>query len=89
MFIAIINDTYGEIKQEIASQKSDIELGAFFKRGYNRVLDKLNIKRAQIIDIQKAITTADINQDNRIDYIEFRNNLRVNVQLQNRLRNYN
>ena len=76
MFIAIINDTYGEIKSELAGQKSEIELGAFFKKGYNRVLDKLNVKRAQIIDIQKAITTADINQDNRIDYIEFRNNLR-------------
>ncbi len=76
MFIAIINDTYGEIKSELASQKSDIELGAFFKKGYNRVLDKLNVRRAQIIDIQKAITTADINGDNKVDYIEFRNNLR-------------
>lgn len=77
MFIAIINDTYGEIKEEIANQKSDIELAAFFKKGYNRVLDKLNIKRAQIIDIQKAITAGDLNQDNVIDFIEFRNNLRV------------
>ncbi|RNA43788.1 polycystic kidney disease 2-like 1 [Brachionus plicatilis] len=77
MFIAIINDTYGEIKSEIANQKSDIELGSFFKLGYNRVLDKLNIRRAQIIDIQKAITTADLNQDNIIDFIEFRNNLRT------------
>lgn len=77
MFIAIINDTYGEIKADLACQKSDIELGAFFKKGYDKVLDKLNIKRAQIVDIQKAITTADLNNDNRIDFIEFRNNLRV------------
>lgn len=77
MFIAIINDTYGEIKSEIANQKSDIELGSFFKKGYNRILDKLNVKKAQIIDIQKAITTSDLNQNNIIDFIEFRNNLRV------------
>ena len=77
MFIAIINDTYGEIKAEIASQKSDIELAAFLKKGYNRVLDKLNIKQAKIVDIQQAITCADINQDNKIDFIEWRNNLRV------------
>jgi polycystin 2 len=77
MFIAIINDTYGEIKEEMRNQKSEIELGAFFKKGYNKVLDKLNIKRAQIIDIQKAVATADLNHDGKIDYIEFRNNLRV------------
>lgn len=77
MFIAIINDTYGEIKSEIASQKSDIELAQFFKKGYNRVLDKLNLRQAQIIDIQKAITHADLNKDNKIDFIEWRNTLRV------------
>jgi hypothetical protein len=77
MFIAIINDTYGEIKADLANQKSEIELGAFFKRSYDKVMDKLHLKRAQIIDIQKAITCADLNKDNRIDFIEWRNSLRV------------
>jgi polycystin 2 len=77
MFIAIINDTYGEIKNEISSQKSDIELASFFKKGYNRVMDKLNMKRAHIVDIQQAVTHADLNQDKKIDFIEWRNNLRV------------
>lgn len=77
MFIAIINDTYGEIKSEISSQKSDIELASFFKKGYNRIMDKLNLKRAHIVDIQQAVTSSDINQDKRIDFIEWRNNLRV------------
>jgi polycystin 2 len=54
MFIAIINDTYAEIKEELANEKSEIELGAFFKQGYDKVLDKLNLKKAQIIDIQKV-----------------------------------
>lgn len=77
MFIAIINDTYGEVKAELADQKSDIELGAYFKKGYNKVLTKMNIKQAQILDIQKAIDTADANGDNQIDYIEWRNSLRA------------
>ena len=79
MFIAIINDTYAEIKSDLANQKSEIELGAFIKRGYDKVLDKMHLKRAQIIDIQKAITCADLNNDNRIDFIEWRNSLRVNT----------
>lgn len=77
MFIAIINDTYGEVKEELSNQKSEIELASFFKKGYNKVLDKLNLKKAQIVDIQKAITTADINNDKRVDFIEWRNSLRA------------
>jgi len=76
MFIAIINDTYAEIKSELAEQKSDIELGMYLKKGYNKVLTKMNIKQNQILDIQKAITTADANGDKEIDYVEWRNNLR-------------
>jgi len=76
MFIAIINDTYAEIKSELADQKSDIELGMYLKKGYNKVLTKMNIKQNQILDIQKAITTADTNGDKEIDYVEWRNNLR-------------
>ena len=79
MFIAIINDTYAEIKAELANQKSDIELGSYLKKGYNKVLSKMNIRQNQILDIQKAITTADANGDKQIDYIEWRNNLRVCV----------
>ena len=77
MFIAIISDTYGEIKEELQDKKSDIELASFFKKGYHKVMDKLNLKRAQIIDIQKAVTVADINNDRKIDFVEFRNSLRV------------
>jgi polycystin 2 len=77
MFIAIICDTYGEIKEELADKKSEIELASYFKKGYHKIMDKLNLKRAQIIDIQKAITIADINNDRKIDFVEFRNSLRV------------
>ena len=55
MFIAIINDTYAEIKEELANEKSEIELSSFLKKGYDKVLDKLSLKKAQIVDIQKVI----------------------------------
>ena len=57
MFIAIINDTYAEIKEEMINEKSEIELGAFFKKGYDKVLNKLHMKKAQIVDIQKVYNT--------------------------------
>ena len=79
MFIAIISDTYGEIKEELVDKKSEIELASYFKKGYNKIIDKLNLKRAQIIDIKNAVTIADINKDKKIDFVEFRNSLRVNT----------
>ena len=32
MFLAIINDTYAEVKADIASQKSEFEIGDYLKR---------------------------------------------------------
>jgi polycystin 2 len=76
MFIAIINDTYGEIKSELSSQKSDIELASFFKKGYTRVIEKLNLKRAKIVDIKKAIKSKDFSCDKGLEFTEWRNMLR-------------
>ena len=42
MFLAIINDTYSEVKAEIAAQKNEFEITDYFKRGYNNVLGKVS-----------------------------------------------
>ena len=81
MFLAIINDTYSEVKADISNQKSDIEIGEFFKKGYDKMLNKLNIKRDKIIDIQKAISFADTNGDKKLDFAEWRADLRVNLNI--------
>ncbi len=38
MFLAIINDTYSEVKAEIAGKRNDFEIGDYLKRGYNNML---------------------------------------------------
>jgi len=45
MFLAIINDTYSEVKNDLSTQKSEFELGDYFKKSYERMLDRLNLKR--------------------------------------------
>lgn len=40
------------------------------------MLDKLSFKREKILDIQKALKTADVNQDNKLDFEEWRANLK-------------
>ena len=46
-------------------------------QGYSRMLDKLNFKRDKIVDIQKALNTADINQDKQLDFDEWRQDLKT------------
>ncbi|XP_076462152.1 LOW QUALITY PROTEIN: polycystin-2-like [Babylonia areolata] len=77
MFLAIINDTYSEVKSDMANQKNEFEIGDYFKRGYQKMLDKLNFKRDKIVDIQKALQSADINHDKQLDFDEWRQDLKT------------
>ena len=77
MFIAIISDTYGEIKEELVDKTSDIQLASFIKKNVKKLMNILNNKREIIIDIQEAVTIADVLKNGKIDFAEFRNNLKV------------
>ncbi|GFN78422.1 polycystic kidney disease protein 2 [Plakobranchus ocellatus] len=76
MFLAIINDTYSEVKSDMANSKNEFEIADYFKKGYSKMLDKLNFKRDKIVDIQSALQSADINQDQRVDFDEWRQDLK-------------
>ena len=45
MFLAIINDTYSEVKGDMITQKSEFELGDYLKKSYEKILERLNVKR--------------------------------------------
>jgi len=76
MFLAIINDTYAEVKADLESKESEFEIGDYFKKGYDKMMNKLSFKREKIVDIQKALQTADSNQDNKLDFEEWRQELK-------------
>ena len=48
-----------------------------FYQGYNNMMNKLNFKRDKIVDIQKALRSADINQDKQLDFDEWRQDLKT------------
>ena len=73
MFLAIINDTYSEVKAEIAAQKNEFEIGDYFKRGYNNMLGKVG-GRNKYIDIENALKLA--GSDGVVTYDEIRQNLK-------------
>lgn len=75
MFLAIINDTYSEVKAEIANQRNEFEIADYFKRGYNNMMGKMG-KRDKIIDIQNALKLSDSNNDGLLTFDEIRVNLK-------------
>ncbi|XP_012560622.2 polycystin-2 isoform X1 [Hydra vulgaris] len=72
MFVAIVNETYAEVKIEIALQKDEFQLGDYFKRGYNNMMTKLKLKKENIVNIQEALQFSDKNKDKTVDFEEWR-----------------
>ncbi len=77
MFLAIINDTYSEVKAEIAGKRNEFELGDYLKRGYNNMLGAVG-KRNKAIDIEHAMKLANSSAGDGkgITYEELRQNLK-------------
>ncbi|XP_040564688.1 polycystin-2-like [Lepeophtheirus salmonis] len=73
MFLAIINDTYSEVKAELSSHRNEFEVGDYFKRGYNNILGKI-CTRNRRIDLENALKLA--NLDGEVTYEEIRQNLK-------------
>ena len=74
MFLAIINDTYADVKQEVKNRKADFQLGDFFKTGLNNVKGYLGIIDRGV-DVENAIKLAAAD-DGFVTYDELRENLR-------------
>ena len=76
MFLAIINDTYAEVKSDLEDQEEELEMGDYFKKGFNKMKGKLTLKREKIVDIQQALQVADTNDDKQLDFDEIREQLK-------------
>lgn len=55
MFLAIINDTYAEVKAEINDSADEFRLVDYFKSSYAKMFNKLSKEREQLEDIQSAL----------------------------------
>ncbi|KAM8938978.1 polycystin-2 isoform 2-T2 [Pelodytes ibericus] len=55
MFLAIINDTYSEVKTDMAQQKHEMELADLIKKGCNKAMVKLKLKKTAVDDISESL----------------------------------
>ncbi|XP_060103057.1 polycystin-2 [Heteronotia binoei] len=55
MFLAIISDTYSEVKSDMAQQKSEMELSDLIKKEYTKAMVKLKLKKTPVDDISESL----------------------------------
>ncbi|XP_048194432.1 polycystic kidney disease 2-like 1 protein isoform X2 [Perognathus longimembris pacificus] len=72
MFLAIINDTYSEVKEELAGQKDELQLSDLLKQGYNKTLLRLRLRKERVSDMQKVLQGG----QQEIQFEDFTNTLR-------------
>ncbi len=74
MFLAIINDTYSVVKEELATQKNDFEISDYLMRGYNNVMGSMN-NRDRDLDLENALKMSR-DEEGVVNYNELRQNLK-------------
>ncbi|XP_032986634.1 polycystic kidney disease 2-like 1 protein isoform X2 [Rhinolophus ferrumequinum] len=72
MFLAIINDTYSEVKEELAGQKDELQLSDLLKQSYNKTLLRLRLRKEQVSDVQKVLQGG----EQEIQFQDFTNTLK-------------
>nr|XP_020454653.1 polycystic kidney disease 2-like 1 protein [Monopterus albus] len=72
MFLAIINDTYSEVKEELSSQQDDLHITDIIKQSYMKTFMKLKLKKEKISDVQKALRSG----SGEIEFKDFRETLK-------------
>ncbi|XP_035036957.2 polycystin-2 isoform X1 [Hippoglossus stenolepis] len=58
MFLAIINDSYSEVKADMSQQRSEMEMTDLIKKGCNKALMKLRLKKTAVDDISDSLRQA-------------------------------
>uniref|UniRef100_A0A3Q2XG03 Polycystin 2 like 1, transient receptor potential cation channel n=1 Tax=Hippocampus comes TaxID=109280 RepID=A0A3Q2XG03_HIPCM len=72
MFLAIINDTYSEVKEELSSQKDELQISDIIKQSYMKTFMKLKLKNEKISDVQRALRAG----SGEIEFKDFRETLK-------------
>ncbi|KAL7889436.1 hypothetical protein AOLI_G00016940 [Acnodon oligacanthus] len=72
MFLAIINDTYSEVKADMAQQRSEMEIADLIKKGYHKAMVKLKLRKTTVDDISDSLRQA----GGKLNFDELRQDLR-------------
>lgn len=75
--MAIINQAYGKVKEEMNAAQPEFMLSDYLKLNYSKVVDRLSLKRDRILDIQEILKSDEVSQRDELDFNLWRNELKV------------
>ncbi|XP_005989417.2 polycystin-2-like protein 2 [Latimeria chalumnae] len=58
MFLAIINETYAEVKADLSMQNPEFEISDLIRKSYNKALVKLKLKKAAVNEFAECVRKA-------------------------------
>lgn len=76
MFLAIINDTYAQVKDDIDNNENEFALMEYVGKAWDRITERFRLRRKEVKETEDAVRTADANKDGLIQYEELRDRLR-------------
>ncbi len=74
--MAIINQSYSKVKEEMAQSAPEFMLSDYLKLNYTRVVEKLNLRRNRILDIQEVLKSDEVSQKDELDFNLWRRELK-------------
>lgn len=74
--MAIINQSYSKVKDEMAQSAPEFMLSDYLKLNYAKVVEKLNLRRDRICDIQEILKSDEVNQNDELDFKLWRQELK-------------
>jgi hypothetical protein len=77
MFMAIINLSYMNVKEDYGNTKRAFMLSDYLKTNYRRIVDKFNVRRNRILDIQDVLRSDHIATEDCLDFKTWRKELKA------------
>ncbi len=79
MFMAIIGNSYNNVKEENANKDPEFMLSDFLKINYSRIVDKLNVRKNRLTDMKNILEKEELKDAHKVTFDEWRKILRVKL----------
>ena len=79
MFLAIINESYAQVKEEMDKAAPELMLGDFVSMKYGKFADKIKTKRSPLMDADEILKKEEVMIMEEIDYSLWRTEMKVNI----------
>ncbi len=77
MFLAIINESYAQVKEDMEKETPELMLGDYISMKYGKLADKVSTKHSQIMDADEILRKEDIMNKEEIDFNSWRIEMKV------------